>query len=87
MAERVLAAGDTLAGGLGGSDFPDREDRELFERIELTLTALREQDAHNVSAATVDATATDILDLRDTIMGRAILEASRERTAPNQSAA
>jgi hypothetical protein len=83
MLDRVVAAGAILTGDLKRSNFPDREDRELFERIELTLTALHDDDARNdVSAATIDATAADILDLRDTIMGRAILGASRAEPAP-----
>jgi hypothetical protein len=85
--DRVLGAGEILTSGLCRSDLPDREDRELFERIELTLAALRDDDVDNVSDVTVDATAVDILDLRDTLMGRAILEASRRRLAPNPSVA
>lgn len=85
--ERVVEAGEILTSELRGSDFPDREDRELFERIELTLAALRDDDAHHVSDATIDATAAGILDLRDTIMGRAILEARRGKPVGSPSRA
>jgi hypothetical protein len=84
MVDRIVAAGDTLTSGLAATDFAEREDSELFERIELTLAALRDSDGSKVSDATIDATATDILDLRDTIMGRAILEASRRHAGPDR---
>lgn len=81
IADRLTEAGEALTSGLEGPDFPHKEDRELFDRIALTVRALREQPQTNceVSEATIEATAQDILDLRDTIMGRAILEAKRSR--------
>ena len=84
MLQRVIGSGAILTSDLRGSDFPDREDRDLFEHIELTVTALREHDALEASDASARRAAVDILDLRDTLIGRAILEARRERSTPEE---
>ncbi len=83
MADRLARAGEALTSGLQTSDFPDKEDRELFNQIQKALAdASCPNDADGSSAATdpmSDATAeeiaSDILDLRDTTMGRAIRNA------------
>lgn len=89
LAGRVTQAGGILTGGLEPSDFAEPEDRELFERIGLTVATLGNQsgDAPRLSSATVHALAEDILDLRDGVMGRAILEAKREQPVTEQTSA
>lgn len=86
---RVAQAGRILTSALDVSDFPDPEDAELFERIALNVAALGEQSAEApaLSSATVRALAEGIVDLRDGVMGRAILEAKREQPDPEQTAA
>jgi hypothetical protein len=89
MAGRVAQAGGILTSALDRSDFPDPEDRELFERIALNVAAFGDQspEAPALSSATVQALAGDIVDLRDGVMGRAILEAKRAQPNPEQTAA
>jgi len=86
LTDRLIDAGEVLTRGLDKTDFPEREDAELFERIVMTVGAIRGQEAQGtqpsgcfMSDATIQAAAEDILDLRDTVMGRAILEARREQ--------
>jgi hypothetical protein len=87
--ERVRASGMVILGGLSRTDFACREDRELFSQIQAALAAGRYSvDADSSSAVTdqmPDATAagiaSDILDLRDTAMGRAIKNARTTRQA------
>jgi hypothetical protein len=81
--ERVRASGMVILERLSPDDFACREDRELFNRIQKALAdASCPDDADGSSAvtgqmsdATAEEIASDILDLRDTTMGRAIRNA------------
>jgi hypothetical protein len=85
--ERVRASGMVILDRLSPTDFASTEDRELFDDIQAAFAdASSSEGADRSSAVTVqmsDATAegiaSDILDLRDTAMGRAIRDA-RMRT-------
>ena len=87
LTHRLRASVQTLT-KLTADDFPDAEDRELHARIqrrthELTLAEARHHSngstaaAETTSSSTLEAIASDILDLRDNTMGRAIREAQR----------
>jgi hypothetical protein len=76
IAERVEAARVVISASLSASDFSETEDRELLNAI-LTFGDLGERDERGapkkaLSDVTAEKLACDILDLRDTIMGRAI---------------
>ncbi len=90
LRERLRAAGSVLR-RLSRADFVDREDFELFEQIGAALTTVGaapgddplDGPAMETSDALLERVAGDVVDLRDTIMGRAISEASattRHRT-------
>jgi hypothetical protein len=72
-----------ILAGLSPTDFASSEDRELFNQLQEALAgASSRHDADRSSAvtnqmsdATAEAIASDILDLRDTAMGRAIRNA------------
>jgi hypothetical protein len=64
------------------TDFASSEDRELFDQIQAALADTSRSDARSpsglagqMSDATAEQIASDILDLRDTTMGRAIRNA------------
>jgi hypothetical protein len=79
--ERVRASGTVIAGRLSPTDFASTEDRELFNQIQASLgdASHAGDPAGGVSCQMSDATAeeiaSNILDLRDTTMGRAIRNA------------
>lgn len=77
LAERVLAGAVLIADGLCAEDFAEAEDRELLSRILAVL------DSPAMSDAAAGGVAADVLDLRDTIVGRAIGDA----LAPPRNAA
>lgn len=80
LPERLRAAGTIVLDRLSPTDFSDAEDRELFDQIRIALTKLTPRARHDALSATVHAMsevmaeqiASDILDLRDTALGRAI---------------
>lgn len=85
--ERLRASGAILLERLSQADLPEAEDRELFDRIQLDLLELHLLGHSNNSGAaaapapaTLFTLATNILDLRDTIMGHAIREARTAAT-------
>jgi hypothetical protein len=91
LRDRVLEASARLTSLLAGWDFAEPEDSELFERIALTAITLRDVDGlsakdRDAADAAAKAAAEAILDLRDTIMGRAIREARRESPASDREA-
>jgi hypothetical protein len=88
LLERLSSCGALLIGGLSHEDLADPEDRELFDRIQKGLGGLgvsgHTSSVPDVapSAADLEAIADEILDLRDTIMGRAIREAANSEEQP-----
>jgi hypothetical protein len=59
--------------GLAREDFDEPEDREMFDRIARELSELpKDERLGSASDASLEELAGDILDLRDTLMGRAI---------------
>jgi uncharacterized protein (DUF58 family) len=84
--DRVRRSGLVILDRLSPTDFACSEDRELFDQILAALAEASRSDAdrpsgvsHQMSDATAEGIACDILDLRDTAMGRAIRNA-RVRT-------
>jgi uncharacterized protein (DUF58 family) len=80
--KRVQASGTVILDRLSPSDFPPNEDRELFEQIQAAFADMRTSGANRpdgfavqMSDARAEGIAADILDLRDTTMGRAIRNA------------
>ncbi len=88
LLERLSSCGAILTGGLSHEDLADPEDRELLDQIQKSLGGLgvsgHASSAPEVapSAADLEAIANEILDLRDTIMGRAIREAANHDEEP-----
>jgi hypothetical protein len=79
LQERVLASGMVILDRLAPKDFLESEDRELFEQIQGALdgaprsrATLRRPVADQMCDGTAERIAAGILDLRDTMMGRAI---------------
>jgi hypothetical protein len=69
----VCAAGIIVLSGLSREDFDEPEDRHMFDGIARQLSELSEGDGPSgASVASLEELAGDILDLRDTLMGRAI---------------
>jgi hypothetical protein len=86
--ERVRASGIIILGRLSPSDFASSEDRELFDHIQAAFADTSSSDTDRPNAvtdqssdATAEQIAADILDLRDTAMGRAICNARVETHA------
>jgi hypothetical protein len=85
LQQRVRMSGMVILDGLSPTDFASSEDRELFNQIHGALAdASSAGDADKSSAvadqmsdATAEEIASDILDLRDMTMGRAIRNARR----------
>jgi hypothetical protein len=83
LQERVRASSMVIVDRLSPTDFASSEDRELFNQIPASFAdACYPVDADRSSAvtdqtpdATAEGIASDILDLRDTAMGRAIRNA------------
>jgi hypothetical protein len=80
--ERLGTSGMIILAGLSPTDFASSEDRELFNQIQEALadtSSPGDVDGRAVtdqmSEATAEEIASDILDLRDTAMGRAIRNA------------
>ncbi|HEV2944044.1 MAG TPA: hypothetical protein VGX26_02885 [Solirubrobacteraceae bacterium] len=81
--DRVRASGMVILAGLSPSDFASSEDRELFNQIHAAFADTSSPGyadgpgavADQMSDATAERIASDILDLRDTAMGRAIRNA------------
>lgn len=93
--ERVRSSAVLILARLSPTDFADSEDRVLFNDIQAALAdASRTGDAGRPGAVTDDMSdaiaeeiAADILDLRDTMMGRAIRNARmRSRVEPGRGA-
>ena len=82
MRVRLHAAG-TIILGLTRADFVCHEDGELFDQIATTLTKLGagaspdhlQRSVERMSDVLLEEVANAILELRDTLMGRAICEA------------
>jgi hypothetical protein len=82
LAARAEAAVAAISSGLPTRAVADSEERELLRRI-LASTGLacaarpggRESSGREMSDATAQIVASDIVDLRDTVMGRAIRSA------------
>lgn len=78
--DRVRASGKVILARLSPTDFAFGEDRELFGQIKAAFAdASSDSDADGpgavtdpMSEAAAEGIAADILDLRDTVMGRAI---------------
>jgi hypothetical protein len=86
--ERVRASRTIILGRLSPSDFASPEDRELFNHIQAAFADTPSSDSDRPNAvcdqtsdATAEEIAADILDLRDTAMGRAIRNARVETHA------
>jgi hypothetical protein len=85
--ERVRASRTVILDRLSPSDFADSEDRELFNQIQAAFADTSSSDDGDSSSAVTDQMsdaiaeeiASDILDLRDTMMGRAIRRARMTR--------
>ena len=85
--ERVRASGMLILDRLSPTDFASPEDRELFDQIHAALadtSCAGDADrpgavTDQMSDATAEEIASDILDLRDTAMGRAIRHARMTR--------
>lgn len=82
IGERVQAAGSVITDRLSRRDFPSEEDRELFDSIRAALQNQAFSEAGGLTRPIVELpgpaaerVASDILDLRDTAMGRAIRSA------------
>jgi hypothetical protein len=81
--ERVRTAGMVMLDRLSPTDFASTEDRELFNQINAAFADTSSPGyadgsgavTHQMSDATAERIASDILDLRDTAMGRAIRNA------------
>jgi len=81
--ERVRASGMVILDRLSPTDFASGEDRELFNQIQEALADRSSPGNTDGSSAvtdqmcdaTAEEIASDILDLRDTTMGRAIRNA------------
>jgi hypothetical protein len=71
LTERVLVAAVVIADGLCSEDFTEAEDRELLRGI----LAVRDSRASAMSEAAAGGVAAAILDLRDTVVGRALGDA------------
>jgi hypothetical protein len=88
LLERLSSCGAILIGGLSHEDLADLEDRELFDQIQVGLGGLGVSGHASLapdvapSAEDLEAIANEILDLRDTIMGRAIREAAKHDEDP-----
>jgi hypothetical protein len=89
LPERLRAAGSLALLHLSRADFVHSEDRELFDQIETSLTKLGTHPWHDpfhtsiegMSDSLLKQVADEILALRDTIIGRAIREASLRAAA------
>jgi hypothetical protein len=85
--QRVRASGTVILDRLSPTDFASSEDRELFNDIQAAFADMSSPgDADGpgavtdqMSDATAEEIASDILDLRDAAMGRAIRNARRTR--------
>ncbi|HTB50642.1 MAG TPA: hypothetical protein VK701_06665 [Solirubrobacteraceae bacterium] len=78
IVDRLSLAGEALKAGLTWRDLVDWEDRRLLERIFQDLGDLQDVDEAGVRKlgdAALEAIAADIVDLRDTLIGRAIRRA------------
>ncbi|HEV7162496.1 MAG TPA: hypothetical protein VGN25_04500 [Solirubrobacteraceae bacterium] len=88
LLERLYSCGAILIGELSREDLADPEDRELFDQIRMGLVGLgvsgQTSSALDVAPpeGDLEAIANEILDLRDTIMGRAIREAAKREEEP-----
>jgi hypothetical protein len=73
LSERLGVAGRIVMTGLSRKDFDEPEDREMFDRINRELSDLSGGDGlESASAESLEGLAGEIVDLRDTLMGRAI---------------
>jgi hypothetical protein len=85
LQERLHAAGMVLLDDLSRADFTSEEDRALFDEIQTALTGLSPSAGRDALTSTAlamsdvmaEQVSSDILDLRDTAMGRAIHGARR----------
>ncbi|MHB8235620.1 MAG: hypothetical protein ACYDHT_13295 [Solirubrobacteraceae bacterium] len=83
--DRLYAAGTILLSALSRTDFAESEDRELFDQIRTALERLTPAGGRDALTTSVQAmsevmaeqVASEILDLRDTAIGRAIYRRSR----------
>jgi hypothetical protein len=83
LPDRLHASSAVLVGRLSRGDFSEKEDRDLFDRIDTSFPRLRaEADGDRLEDAidampegTRERLASDIVDLRDAVMGRAIRDA------------
>ncbi|HEX3518388.1 MAG TPA: hypothetical protein VHT29_05080 [Solirubrobacteraceae bacterium] len=87
LMERLSSSGAILLGGLSHEDLVDPEDCELFDQIEVGLMRLVTGHASSapdvaLSAGDLEALANEIVDLRDTLMGRAIRAAAKHDEEP-----
>jgi hypothetical protein len=93
LPDRLHASSTVLLGRLSRGDFSEKEDRELFDRIDASRRRLRaEAEADRLQYAVdrmpegkCERLASNIVDLRDTVMGRAIRDAggdARRRPHP-----
>jgi hypothetical protein len=81
--QRLVASGKVLLAGLSREDFSEDEDRELFDRVGACLNELHRRRAQGPRVMAVqrvvdlaaESLASDIVDLRDTVMGRALRDA------------
>jgi hypothetical protein len=95
LQERLDVGSRIVLGRLAGWDFAEQEERELFEQIEVALGRSRPRPGLGVLATTLsrmsdlaaEQVASDILDLRDMAMGRAIREARARPPKASRSAA
>lgn len=73
LSERLNVAGIVVLTGLSRDDFDEPEDQGMFDRIARELSELSEGEGlESAGAARLEELAGDIVDLRDTLMGRAI---------------
>jgi hypothetical protein len=86
--ERVRASGIIILRRLSPSDFASSEDRELFDHIQAAFADTSSSDdadrpsvTDQMPDATAEEIASDILDLRDTAIGRAIRDAHMKTNA------
>ena len=87
IVDRVRVAGSLISGGLSRADFLDEEDLALFDRILLgflELDLIFEEAGGTAAAEVQRVLASDIVDLRDGLAGRAMhdLRVSAGRAAP-----
>jgi hypothetical protein len=88
LLERLQSSGAVLLTQLSRVDLPHPEDRALFDQIQLGLLGLHLASGGRATAGeapgdeALEAIASEILDLRDTIMGRAIREAAHRDDEP-----